>query len=128
MHGITSTRRMVALGALVAALSIPGAVAAQGKGHGKGPPRTPPGHAKKQVSTNQAVLAAREILVTHGFHVVRVELVDHVQVIYYRRGNNGRGRGLGPVEKMVIRPSGDIVVIESAPPRVLVDINVRLGL
>lgn len=127
MHRITSASRLVALGALLVALSVPGTLAAQGKGNGKGP-RVPPGHAKKQVSTGQAVLVAREILVTHGFQIVRVERVDHVEVIYYRRGNNGRGRGLGPVEKMVIRPSGDIVVFESAPPRVLVDINVRLGL
>jgi hypothetical protein len=29
---------------------------------------------------------------------------------------------------MVIRPSGDVVVFESAPERAVVDIRVRLGL
>ena len=60
--------------------------------------------------------------------VVRVETIKTGQVIYYRRGNNGRGRGLGPVEKMVVRPSGSTVVVESAPKSVWLDIRVRLGL
>jgi hypothetical protein len=118
--------RSLALAVLVSSLALSSA-AAQGKGQGKAP-KTPPGHAKKQVSTSQAVIAVREILVTHGYQIVRVELVDHAQVIYYRRGNNGRGRGLGPVERMVVRPSGTVVVFEAAPPKVLLDINVRLGL
>jgi hypothetical protein len=67
-------------------------------------------------------------LVMHGFEVVRVETIKTGQVIYYRRGNNGRGRGLGPVEKMVVRPSGSTVIVESAPRNVLLDIRVRLGL
>jgi hypothetical protein len=32
------------------------------------------------------------------------------------------------VERMVVRPSGTVVVFEAAPPKVLLDINVRLGL
>jgi hypothetical protein len=71
---------------------------------------------------------SRDILVAHGYQVVRVETVEHAHVIYYRRGNNGRGRGLGPVERMIIKPAGEIVVFESAPSKVLVDINLRLGL
>ena len=100
---------------------------AQGRGHdaSRG---LPPGQAKKQVTPAQAVVVTRDVLVMHGFEVVRVETIKTGQVIYYRRGNNGRGRGLGPVEKMIVRPSGSTVVFDAAPPKVLLDIRVRLGL
>jgi hypothetical protein len=68
------------------------------------------------------------MLVKHGFTFVRVERVGGTQVVYYRRGNMGKGKGLGPVEKMIIRPSGDVVVLESAPSIVLVDVKLKLGL
>ena len=102
-------------------------VFAQGRGHG-GSNGLPPGQAKKMVTPAQAVVVSRDVLVMHGFEVVRVETIKTGQVIYYRRGNNGRGRGLGPVERMVVRPSGSTVVVESAPKNVLLDIRVRLGL
>ena len=58
---------------------------AQGKGHG--PPRgVPPGQAKKQVTPAQAIVVSRDVLVMHGFEVVRVETIKTGQVIYYRRG------------------------------------------
>lgn len=100
---------------------------AQGRGHAASR-GLPPGQAKKQVTPAQAVAVSRDVLVMHGFEVVRVEPIKTGQVIYYRRGNNGRGRGLGPVEKMIVRPSGSTVVFEAAPQKVLVDIRVRLGL
>ncbi|HEX6536989.1 MAG TPA: hypothetical protein VF041_20555 [Gemmatimonadaceae bacterium] len=121
----------LALGFMIA----PGA-AAQGHGHGKGhghehgehEEHGPPGHGKKHVVTmDRATVVTREMLVKHGYEVVRVERVRDVQVVYYRRGNRGRGRGWGPVEKMIIRPAPDRVIFESAPPKVLVDINVQLG-
>jgi len=90
--------------------------------------KSPPPQAKKQVTPATAVVVSREVLVKHGFSVVRVEQVGATQVIYYRRGNNGRGRGGGPMEKMVVRPSGQIVVFESTPAPVLADIKIRLGL
>ncbi len=88
----------------------------------------PPGQAKKQVTPAAAVVVSREMLVKHGFAVVKVVQVDGAQVIFYRRGNMGRGRGQGPMEKMVVRPSGQVVVFEAAPAPVLVDIKARLGL
>ena len=100
---------------------------AQGRGHG-GSKGVPPGQAKKMVTPAQAVVVSRDVLVMHGFEVVRVETIKTGQVIYYRRGNNGRGRGLGPVEKMIVRPSGSTVIVESGPKNVLLDIRVRLGL
>ena len=101
---------------------------AQGKGHGKS--HVPPGHAKKKVVTaDQAIVVTREVLVSHGYEVVRVELVQGTRVVYYRRGNMGRGRGKGPIEKIVIRPEPDRVVFVAQPPRgLMVDINVRLGM
>jgi len=118
---------IVAFVALMAALSAPVTPAlAQGRGHGGD--KIPPGQAKKQVTPAQAVVVSRDVLVMHGFEVVRVETIRTGQVIYYRRGNNGRGRGLGPVEKMIVRPSGSTVIVESAPKNVLLDIRVRLGL
>ena len=113
--------------ALLALSAVASPVLAQGRGHGASG-GLPPGQAKKQVTPSQAVVVSRDVLVSHGFEVVRVETVKTAQVIYYRRGNNGRGRGLGPVEKMVVRPSGSTVVFEAVPQKVLLDIRVRLGL
>jgi hypothetical protein len=112
--------------AILAAASVSPAVA-QGRGHGESK-GLPPGQAKKLVTPGQAVVVSRDVLVSHGFQVVRVETIKTGQIIYYRRGNNGRGRGLGPVEKMIVRPSGSTVVFESVPDKVLIDIRVRLGL
>ena len=108
-------------------LSAVSPVLAQGKGHATAR-GLPPGQAKKHVTPTQAVVVSRDVLVKYGFEVVRVETIRTGQVIYYRRGNNGRGRGLGPVEKMIVRPSGSTVVFEAAPAKVLLDIRVRLGL
>ena len=103
---------------------------AQGKSHSAKAGHVPPGHAKKKVVTaDQAIVATREVLVSHGYEFVRVELVQGTRVIYYRRGNMGRGKGKGPIEKIVIRPEPDRVVFVSPPPKgLMIDINVRLGL
>src|SRR5688572_32508508 len=124
-------RIAIAAGLVVAgSLFCPGRNAlAQGKGHGNAG-HVPPGHAKKKVVTaDQAIIATREVLVSHGYEVVRVELVQGTRVVYYRRGNMGRGKGKGPIEKIVIRPEPDRVVFVSPPPRgLMIDINVRLGM
>jgi len=120
-------RYRLTLAALLIVCASASPAFAQGRGHG-GSNGLPPGQAKKMVTPAQAVVVSRDVLVMHGFEVVRVEAIKTGQVIYYRRGNNGRGRGLGPVEKMVVRPSGSTVIVESAPKNVLLDIRVRLGL
>ena len=126
MRGIALSR-VVAGVAFLFAISTAGTTAgAQGRGASKN--KVPPGQAKKHVTPAAAVGVTRDVLVKHGYTVVRVEQVGVTRVIYYRRGNMGRGRGLGRVERMVVRPDGDIVVFESAPAPVLVDIKVRLGL
>lgn len=107
-------------------LSLVSAAAAQGRGHG-GPPHVPPGQAKKRVVTvNDATIVTREVLVRHGYEVVRIEMVKGSQVVYYR--TRGHGKKKGKVRKMYIRPAREVVVFEEVPDdRVRVDINVRLG-
>jgi hypothetical protein len=125
-------RTAIAAGLLAAgSLLVPGReLLAQGKANGAKSGHVPPGHAKKKVVTaDQAIVVTREVLVSHGYEVVRVELVQGTRVVYYRRGNMGRGKGKGPIEKIVIRPEPDRIVFVSQPPRgLMVDINVRLGL
>src|ERR1051325_1139313 len=67
---------------------------------------TKPQKAKvKHVTTLQAVGVTRDVLVTNGYRVVQVVPSGSSQIIYYRRGNMGNGRGLGPVERLVVVPS-----------------------
>lgn len=118
---------MLSLAGAVLLLGAASTVAqAQGKGHGHDG-HVPPGQAKKHVTVSEAYVVTRDVLVKHGYEVVRYEEHDGVRVVYYRRGSRGHGHGHGPVEKMIIRPSHERVVFESAPEGVLVDIHVRLG-
>jgi hypothetical protein len=80
------------------------------------------------VTSDRAVTVTRTVLVDRGYRVLRVERVGATQVVYYRRGNMGRGKGLGPLRRMVIRSINDRVVFEEAEPDVLIDIDVRLKL
>lgn len=119
-------RRILILALFVATSAVSHEALAQGKGGGKA--KAAPGQAKKRVTASDAVVVTREILVKHGYQVVRVETVGATQVVYFRRGNMGKGKGLGPVESMVVRPSGEIVVFDRAPSIVLVDVKLKLGL
>jgi hypothetical protein len=80
------------------------------------------------VSSDKALKVSRAVLVQRGFHVVRVEQDGSTQVIYFRRGNNGRGKGKGSLQRMVIRSARERVYFEGAEPSVLLDIDVRLKL
>jgi hypothetical protein len=89
------------------------------------------GKAKRKhyvVSSDKAVSVTRTVLVRQGYQVVRVERVGPTHVVYYRRGNMGRGKGKGPVQRMVIRTVRDRVIFEDAEPSVLVDIDIKLKL
>lgn len=105
--------------------------AAEAQGNSRPDRSGPPGSGNKQkvkvISTNEGVTIAREILVKHGYEVVRVDIVGDTRVIYYRVGNRGRGRGRGPVQRIVVRREPERIVFVDAPRVVLVDINVRLG-
>jgi len=80
------------------------------------------------VSTDRAVSITRAVLVDQGYKVVRVQRIGATHVVYYRRGNMGHGKGLGPVRRMVIRSVRDQVVFEETESSVLVDIDVKLKL
>lgn len=84
--------------------------------------------ARKRVSTSQAVVVTRDVLVTNGYQVLNVVPSGTTQVIYFRRGNMGKGRGLGPVQKLYVVPSGEIVTFRSVPDPLLTTILRRLGL
>lgn len=91
------------------------------QGHGKRP------KVKKVVTSDEAVDVTRIVLRDQGYELVRVEQRRDVRVVYYRRGNMGRGKGKGPIMYMIVRPSPDRIIIERAPSSVLMQINVRLG-
>jgi hypothetical protein len=80
------------------------------------------------VSSDRAVTVTRNVLVRQGYDVVRVEHVGGTQVVYYRAGNRGRGKGKGPLQKMVIRTVERRIVFEDTPPAIMVDIDVNLKL
>jgi hypothetical protein len=113
-------RRFVACFALaVLALAVSIAPAhAQGKGKDK----------HYAVSNDRAVTVTRNVLVRQGYNVVRIERVGTSQVVYYRAGNRGRGKGKGPLQKMVIRTVERRIVFENTPPAIMVDIDVNLKL
>jgi hypothetical protein len=95
------------------------AAPAAAQGRGRGPK-------KYEVTNDRALVVTREVLVRHGYEVVRVEDGGPDVVVWYRRGNRGRGRGKGPPVKMVIRREADRVVFVDTPSPILVDIDVRL--
>jgi hypothetical protein len=80
------------------------------------------------VTSDRAVSVTRTVLGRQGFDVVRIERLGATQVVYYRAGNHGRGKGIGRVEKMVIRTVERRIVFEDVPPAIMVDIDVNLKL
>jgi hypothetical protein len=80
------------------------------------------------VTSDRAVTVTRTVLVQRGFNVVRIQRVGATHIVYYRRGNMGRGKGKGPIQRMVIRTVRDRVIFEETEPDVLVDIDVKLKL
>jgi hypothetical protein len=115
--------RRVAAGLALALSALVVSVApahAQGKGHGK--------DKHYAVSSDRAITVTRNVLVRQGYDVVRVERVGATQIVYYRAGNKGRGKGKGPVQKMVIRTVERRIVFEDTPPAVMIDIDVNLKL
>jgi hypothetical protein len=83
-------------------------------------------HREYAVTTDRAYDVTRDALGRHGFEVVRIEEVDGDRIIWYRRGNMGRGKGHGPMEKMVIHQEGHHVMLVDVPDEVFVDVDVKL--
>ncbi len=80
------------------------------------------------VSSDRAIVVTRTVLERQGYDVVRIDHEGSTQVVYYRRGNMGRGKGKGRLERLVIRTVDRRVVFEDTPPELLVDIDVHLKL
>ncbi len=108
-------------GALIAVVALvlvgPGRAEAQGSSHKAY--KASPGHASTVV---------QEVLDQHGWTFVKFEDRGADRIVYYRRGNRGRGKGLGPMESFVIRRVDRQVVFVDVPDVLLVDIDVRLKL
>jgi hypothetical protein len=88
---------------------------------GRGPHHYP-------VTTDRALLVTRQVLGEQGFDVVRIETHDHDQVVYYRRGNMGKGKGKGRLERMVVRRVENRIVFVDTPDVFLVQLDLRLKL
>lgn len=89
--------------------------AAQGKG---------PKH--YAVSHDRAIAVTREVLVKQGYDVVRIVVVGGDRVVYYRRGNMGKGKGKGPIQKLIIRRVENRILFVDVPDVILVDIDIKL--
>ena len=114
---------VLVLGLLAVGLAEP--VEAQGRGRGRGNAAKP---AKPRVTVELALSATRDVLTEQGFDVVRVEQEGDLQIVYYRRGNRGRGRGGGPLVRLVLRKGEDSVQIVEAPVEIKVEIEIKLGI
>ena len=118
---MTRLRLIVALCVFAVAPAAP-ATPAAAQGHGHGP--------KKAfiVEPTRAMSVTRDVLVHQGFEIVRVEQTGDDQIVVYRRGNMGRGKGKGPEMRMIVRKMGTHVVFVDTPEAILIDINARLKL
>lgn len=120
-----SRASILGCGTLLIALLIGGAPPLAAQGKGQGPKKAA---AKERVTVELAVAATREVLVAHGFEVVRVEVKEDHHVVYYRAGNQGRGRGHGPPVRMIVRRVEERVVLEEAPDDLRLEIGIKLGI
>lgn len=83
------------------------------------------------VTPTKAIEVTRAVLTGEGYEVVRIadDEVENAQVVYYRRGNMGKGKGKGPVARMVIhRVESKAVTLEAAPEWFLSRFVASLGL
>jgi hypothetical protein len=136
----------IGIGAMLVVVAMPALALAQGKSKAKGAEKksektvvvTSKGEVvsdkkldkavRKRVTPSQAVIVTRDVLVANGYRVINVAPSGTTQVIYYRRGNMGNGRGLGPIEKIYVVPNGEIVTLRSVPDPLLSTILRRLGI
>ncbi len=78
------------------------------------------------VTTDRAIVVTREVLVAKGYEVVRIENRGADRIVWYRRGSMGRGRGKGPLVKLVIRRVENRIVFVDVPEVMLMEIDVKL--
>ena len=84
------------------------------------------GHAA--VTVEMALSATKDVLVAQGFEVLRIEVQGPQQIVHYRAGNRGRGKGQGPPMRMVIQRTDDRIVVVDAPDEIKLEIGVKLGI
>ena len=113
-------RTLLQLALAFVALATAGAATAEAQGKGK-----PKEYA---VTHDRAILVTRDVLVRHGFEVIRIEDKGDYHIVHYRAGNNGRGKGKGPPATMVIRKVRNRIVFENTPSAILIDIDIKLKL
>jgi hypothetical protein len=80
------------------------------------------------VTLDVALSATKQVLVKQGFEVVSVETFSDRQIVTYRAGNQGRGKGKGPPVRMVIRRVENRIVLDDAPDELKLEIGVTLGI
>lgn len=116
--------RLGRIGIALAVLALAAApAAAQKPKHAEGKDKDHGG-----VTLDVALSATKDVLVTQGFEVVSVETLSDRQIVTYRAGNQGRGRGKGPPVRMVIRRVENRIVLEDAPDALKIEIGVKLGI
>jgi hypothetical protein len=129
------TTRFLALPLIAASLLATDLEAqGRGRGHDDRPDRvvivqqgTKRPKRRKVRTSDEAVDVTRIVLREQGYQLVRIEQRGDVRVVYYRRGNMGRGRGKGPIMYMIVRPARERILIERAPSGLTAQINIRLG-
>jgi hypothetical protein len=80
------------------------------------------------VTLDLALSATKQVLVQQGFEVLSVETLSDRQIVMYRAGNQGRGRGKGPPARLVIRRVENRIVLDDTPDNLKVAIGVKLGI
>ena len=109
-------RRLLAMLGIVIGLTLQAAPVAAQNG----------GHKRYAVTSDRAFDITKDVLGRHGFEVMRIDVRGGDRVVYYRRGNMGRGRGKGPLQSLIIRRVENRIVFFNVPEAILVDIDVRL--
>jgi hypothetical protein len=110
---------------LIAALLVT-ATPALGQGKSKTTKSKDNGHAA--VTVEMALSATKDVLVAQGFEVLRVEVQGTQQIVHYRAGNRGRGKGQGPPMRLVVQRTDDRIVLLDAPEEIRLEIGVKLGI
>jgi len=80
------------------------------------------------VTLELAISATKDVLVKQGFEVVRIETQGEKQIVYYRAGNQGKGKGKGPPMRMVVERVSNRIVIADAPDDIRLEIGIKLGI
>jgi len=115
-------RTGIALAALLILFAAP--AAAQKPKHAAGKNEKDPA----TVTLGVALSATKEVLVKQGYEVVSVETLSDRQIVTYRAGNRGNGRGKGPPVRMVIRRVENRIVLDDAPDGLKLEIGIKLGI